>query len=171
MHFINKRALKWVLCGIIAVCVLAFCAWVFGWFSDTIDVIDFDADEVSSVELSSTIFAFDDVNAVTVTDKGEIREMIDGINSFQNTGNTLKDLWKGIGLGGTALYIFTFQLENGEPFEVTFGSNDGGESPTDMKLGYWTSRMKTHKIIGNTCRGSMEFFFDLHDKYSKMETK
>ena len=77
--------------GVVLLLLLAFCSWLFGWFSGSIDVIDFTAEEVEHLRLSVTLFGYE---AVTISDTDDIRMVIENINSFRSTRSGIKNVLK-----------------------------------------------------------------------------
>lgn len=154
--------------------VLALCAWTFGWGRGNIGVMEFSADEVDRIELFCTDVRVD-LHAAIVTEKDDIQALIDSVNSFRHTGSAVKELFRhGIaigGLGGTVLYEFDVYLSNGDTFPLRFGSNNGVEERSDMEVLYWVYQPKQTNPLLNTwtCRGSMELFYELYEKYDTAE--
>lgn len=143
---------------------LCFCAWLFGWGRGSIDVIDFSADQVEYVRLGCAQLYFED--AAEIRDPEEIQSLIDSANALKHTGSKFKWVFRyGLGVGGSMLHEHAFFLKNGDIFIVTFSSNSGGQPVSDMNLGYWVTRPDGKRISGNTCRGSLEVFYELHQKY------
>ena len=68
--------------------------WIYGWGCGEIHLMDFDAEEVSYIELYSIDSVFN-CNAVAVTEKEDIQSLIDLVNSFRHCGNELKYLLSG----------------------------------------------------------------------------
>lgn len=127
-------------------------------------------------------FCSDDVEQITlygqfhgrcytaiILEKEEIQSVIDAVNSFRHTGNELKLIPKyGLFLGGTALYEFRVFLLDGEEFEVTFGLNNASQPPADTEVSYWFPGRGKIIPFSSTCRGSMELFYELLEKGSKV---
>lgn len=160
---LSKPARKKLLYCVPLIFALILCSWLFGWFVGNIDVVDFGADEVDQLRLSCTLFGYD---AAIITEKDDIQAAIEAVNSFHHTGKAVKGfLTEGIGLGGSVLYNFDFQLENGTNHQVVLSSNNGEQSLSNMEVAYWVSH-PNKKLFTDTCRGSLEFFFELHQKYT-----
>lgn len=157
---------KWLIAGGVALAaILLFCGWLFGWFRGDINMMRFSADEVDRIELSSTDVVTGIYRAV-VTDKEEIQALIDSVNSFQHTGSGLKDIFKyGLFSGGTCLYDFHVYFTNGEDYLLEFGSHNGDQPRSDMEVAYWVYQEDKSQLFGYTCRGSMELFYELYEKY------
>lgn len=155
-----SRKRKWVLAAAVPVLVLAFCAWLFGWGRGSIDVIPLEADEIEHLELSG--FCDGALRSVDVTEEDQIRTAVDAVNAFRDTGSSLKDLFKyGIGAGGTSLYEFAVYPREGARFTVCFGSNEGGQDPSDTEVSYWILGRGWFDCSSRTCRGSMETIYEL----------
>ena len=150
--------------------ILALCAWIFGWGRGDINVMEFSANEVDRIELSCTDVHVDLHNAV-VTEKDDIQALIDSINSFQHTGSAVKELFPIESLGGALLYSFDVYLSNGDTFPLSFGAHSGIEEQSDMEFDYWIYQGPNHMgllstlLSTYTCRGSMELFYELYEKY------
>ena len=145
----NRRPL---VCAVL-VLLLAFGCWTFGWFGGTIDVMDFSADEVETLELFNYWLS---EHPVVITEQGDIQALIDEINGFQNTGTMLKYPGKLIPGGGENWYGITVYLAEGEVYRLNLSQLDSRVDLSDMEMRYGTFR---------TCRGSMELFYALHAKY------
>lgn len=151
------------LCLLLAV-VLCFCAWLFGWGQGTIDVIDFSAEDVDYVRLGCAQLYFD--AAAEIREPEEIQALIDSANALQHTGSNFKRVLQyGLGVGGSKLHEHAFFLKNGDTYIVTFSSNNGKRPISDMDLSYWVTLPNGERISGSTCRGSLEVFYELHQKY------
>lgn len=150
--------------GLLLAAALCFCAWLFGWGQGTIDVIDFSADDVDYVRLGcAQLYSYD---AAVIGDPEEIQALIDSANSFRHTGSKFKRIFQyGLGVGGSMLHEHAFFLKNGDIFIVTFSSNDGDQPISDMDLSYWATLPNGERISGSTCQGSLEVFYELHQKY------
>lgn len=160
----SKNARKRWLCCAALIVIFLLCSWLFGWFAGSINVIDFEADNVEHLRLSCALFGYE---AVTITQKDDIQTVIEKVNSFNHSGKEIKNVLKyGIGAGGSVLYNFDFYLENGERFCVVLSSNDGEQSLSNAEVSYWISQPKSTKMFTDTCRGSLDFFFELYQKYT-----
>ena len=154
---------KQKILGLLAV-TLCFCAWLFGWGRGSIDVIDFSADQVDYVRLYCAQLSFEDVAEVRYPE--EIQALIDSANALRHTGSDFKRILQyGLGVGGSMLHEYAFFLKNGATFVVTFSSNNGERPISDMDLSYWATLPNGKRISGSTCRGSLEVFYELHQKY------
>jgi len=143
--------------------LLVFCVWMFGWGRGNIDVIDFSAEEVACVRLGcAQLYS---KAAAEVSDPVGIQMLIDAINGFRHAGSDMKWLFKyGLFVGGSVLYEHAFELKNGDVVYVTFASNES-QPMSDMELSYWVDWPDGTKTRGGLCRGSMEVFYTLHQKY------
>ena len=156
---ITKKA----LC-LLPVASLCFCAWLFGWGKGTIDVIDFSADDVDYVRLGCAQLYFED--AAEIRDPGEIQALIDAANAMKHTGSSFKRVLQyGLGVGGSMLHEHAFFMKNGDRVIVTFSSCNGVRPISDLDLSYWVTLPNGERISGNTCRGSLEVFYELHQTY------
>lgn len=165
----HKRLLIWIA---VPAAILLLCAWVFGWGRGDINVLKFSADDVTRLELNCTGTKRVELYKAVVTEPEDIQACIDWVNAFQHTGSAIKELFRhgiGIGLGGTCLYTFQFYLSDEDPFILEFGNNDGEQEISDMEVGFWIYSNPPKKEIGSTCRGSMEFFYELYEKYRPAE--
>ena len=155
----------------VLVFILALCAWLFGWGRGDINVLEFSAGEVERIELSCTDTKRVDLYRAVVTEKDDIQALINSVNSLQHTGSGVKELFKyGIGSGGTILYEYSVYLSNGDTFTLCIASLGTVQDLSDMEATYWVDDQpdKT-KWISDTCRGSMEFFYELYEKYPAAE--
>lgn len=150
--FVKKYPQLPVAAGLAA--VLALCAWTFGWFGGTVDVMDFAADEVERVELFH--YWLGD-RRVAVTEPEDIRALLEAVNDFQNTGTMLRYPQKLFAGGGELWYEITVYLSDGERVSLTLTHLDSRLTVSDMEMQYGRF---------HTCRGSMELFYALHEKYS-----
>lgn len=156
---LRKKTLSLLLAS-----VLCFCAWLFGWGRGTIDVIDFSADQVDYVRLSCAQLYSE--AAAEIRDPEEIQALIDSANALQHTGSSFKRVFQyGLGVGGSKLHEHAFFLKSGDTFILTFSSNNGERPISDMDLSYWATLPNGERISGSTCRGSLEVFYELHQKY------
>lgn len=150
--FVQKH--KWLLAGAALAAILALGSWVFGWFGGDIHVMDFAAEEVDRIELFHYWLGGE---AVVVTEKEDIRALMDEINSFRHTGNMLKHPKKLLPGGGELWYQVTVHLSGGEKYSFTLSHLGDRLTLSDMEMRYGRF---------STCRGSMELFYELHEKYS-----
>jgi len=158
----SKGALKRLLYCIPLIIIFTLCSWLFGWFVGDIGVIKFNADDVDYLKLSCTLI---DYEPTTITDKKDIQSTIENINSLKHSGKAVKGILKdGIGVGGAVLYEFYFYLKNGESFCVVLSSNSSEQDLTTAEVAYWISQPKSSKVFTDTCRGSLDFFFELYQK-------
>lgn len=152
---------KWIICGAFLAAILAFFAWIYGWGGGEIHAMNFSAEDVERLTLSQSGYTY----AVEVTGKEDIQAVIDMVNSFRHTGNELKHGLR-FGYGGTCLYEFDVYLKNGEEFPFFFGSNSGDQPVSDMEVSYWVyQETKISRAPSKLCRGSMELFFEMYEKY------
>jgi len=159
---------KWLLLGTALAVLCALCAWIYGWGGGNIDMIDFDAEHVDRVQFGFTITDY--LDGVTITEKEDIQTIIDSINSFRHTGNELKDFFKfGPFPGGTVLYEFVFYLSDGTEFVFCFGANSHRDL-SDIEVSYWVYQQGHRNRISPTCRGSLEPFYELYEKYRGIES-
>ena len=155
---------RWIICGAVLAALLAVCAWMYGWGRGDIDLMDFDADAVDRIELYSTAWEFEGGTVVSVTEKEDIQALIDLVNSFQHTGTELKFLLQsGVGVGGSVLYEFRVYLLSGEDVVLCFTEN--GRDLSDMEMTYSRSPRERMPLVSPVCRGSLELFYDLREKY------
>lgn len=157
----NKARRYLIGVSMLIVIVLALCSWLFGWGRGAINAVDFTADEVESLKLSCTLY---ETEPVTVMEKDSIQIAIDGINSFIHSGKTIKNIFRdGIGVGGSVLYEFYFILSDGEKFCLCMSSNSGEQNFSEMEMSYWISVPDKSKLFSDTCKGSIQFFYDLQN--------
>ena len=151
--------------------ILALCAWLFGWGRGDINVLKFSASEIERIELSCTDTKRVDLYRAVVTETNDIQALIDSVNSLQHTGSGVKELFKyGIGSGGTILYEYSIYPLDGDKFTLCIASLGTVQDLSDMEAAYWVDDQpdKT-KWIPDTCRGSMELFYELYEKYPAAE--
>ena len=135
--------------------------WLFGW--GTVHIIDFSAQEVEYVQISCSHCP----GRGTIYDSGEIQALIDEANAMQNKGTNLKKILRGIGMGGGVLYDCDFYLVDGREFLLTYFSSKFDEPVSNRELSYWYRDSPTGKhIVGPMCRGSLEVYFRLFEKYN-----
>lgn len=158
----DKKQKQLAVIGIIAAIAMPLLwYWLFGW--GTIDVIDFSADDVEYVQISCSHYA----ERGTIYDRAEIQSLIDEANAMQNKGSTVKKLLRGIGMGGDVLYDYDFYLTDGKEFLLTFCSDDADAPLSNKELSFWYRFSPTGKqIFGPMCKGSLEIYFDLFEKYN-----
>ena len=97
----------------------------------------------------------------------EIQALIDEANAMQNKGTRLKLLLHGIGMGGSILYDCDFYLTDGTEFLLTFASGKSGDPVSEKDLTCWYRFSTTEEdTVGPMCRGSMEVYFQLFEKYN-----
>lgn len=142
--------------------LLAFCTWIFGWGQGNIMMMEFSADKVERIELSCTDVRHGNLHRAIITEEKDIQAIIDSVNSFQHTGSAAKDILR-YGMGGTVLYEYNVYLSNGDTFMLCFGNNNSEQELSDMEVNYWIPDQR--KLFSNTCKGSMELFYELYDKY------
>jgi len=149
---------------LLLVVILGCCELVYGWGQGTIDAIDFSADQVDYVHLYCAQLSFDGV--AEIRDSEEIQALIDSANALRNSGFDFKGVFQfGLGMGGSMFHEYDFFLKNGDHFAIIFSSNDGERPISDMELDYWSILPNGERISGSTCHGSMEVFYELHQKY------
>ena len=147
-----KKRVGLLILGAAALC---FCAWAFGWGGGPIDVMDFSAEDVDRIELSETLV--DSGPASPVTEPADIQALIDSVNAFRRTGNSIRYLFRdGIGAGGSVLYTFHVYLKSGEEYILNFASNRAQE-PADTEVSYWV--YPAEGLFEDTCRGSLEVYW------------
>lgn len=162
MRRIPKKV--WVICAAVAA-ALSLGRWIWGWGGGAIDVLDFDAGSVSRIDLYSTDQVFD-CSAVSVTEREDIQALIDLVNSFRYAGNELKRVLKGdIGMGGSVVYEFNVFFTDGETFGLAFFSSDTRDL-AGMELAYRLSDQDGQPLAGHLCRGSLELFYAMREKYA-----
>ena len=128
-RFVQKY--KWPLLGVALAVVLALCAWTFGWFGGTIDVMDFTAEEVECMELFHYWLSEE---RVAVTEKADMQELIDAVNDFRNTGTMLRHPRKLIPGGGELWYGITVYLSDGGKYSFTFSYLGDRVTISDMEM-------------------------------------
>lgn len=166
---VHKRMLPMVFLIVVLAAVLALCAWIFGWGRGDINVMDFSANEVDRIELSCTDIHVDMHRAV-VTEKDDIQAFINSVNSFQHTGSNIKYLFRyGIGAGGAVLYECDVYFSSGDIFNLRFANGNGEQDLSDMEVSYWIPQENQKRLFSDTCRGSMELFYELYERYNITE--
>ena len=160
-RFLLKR--KWICAGLMLVAVFGFCAWMFGWGGGSINVISFDADDVEHIELSGIYRGA--IRSAYLTETEDIQALIDSVNSFRYSGSGLRDIFKyGIGIGGTSLYEIMIYPHNGDRYTVCFGSNKGGQDPSNTEVGYRVYNKIQIDGFSKMCRGSMQVIYDFLER-------
>ena len=135
--------------------------WLFGW--GTVHIIDFSAQEVEYVQISCSHCP----GRGTIYDSGEIQALIDEANTMKNKGTNLKKIFRGIGMGGVVLYDCDFYLVDGTEFLLTYFSSKFDEPASNRELSYSYRFSPTGEDnVGPMCRGSMEVYFQLFEKYN-----
>lgn len=163
-----KKYKRLLIGAMVSVAILLLGVWVFGWGGGDINVLKFSADDVTRLELNCTDTKRVELYKAVVTEPEDIQACIDWVNAFQHTGSAIKELFRhgiGIGLGGTCLYTFQFYLLDEDPFILEFGNNDGEQEISDVEVSYWRYTYPPKKEIPSTCRGSLEPFYELYEKY------
>ena len=154
---------KQTLCLLLAA-GLCFCVWLFGWGRGSIDVIDFSADQVDHVRLGCAQLYSED--AAEIRDPEEIQTLIDSVNALRHTGSSFKNILRnGPFAGGCVLYEHVFSLKGGDDYIVTLASSDAKNPISDKNMSYWVRLPNGERISGSTCRGSLEVFYELNQKY------
>lgn len=149
---------KWVFAGLMLIAAVGFGAWMFGWGGGSINVIPFDASDVEHIELSGIYDGA--IRSAYLTEREDIQTLIDSVNSFRYSGSGLKDIFRyGIGIGGTSLYEIVIYPRDGARFTVCFGSNNGGQDPSDTEVSYWVYNKIQIDGFSKMCRGSMEVIY------------
>lgn len=168
----SLTSLKMPLACAILILIVFLCSWAYGWGGKNIDIMDFDADDVNHIDLGGNISGR--YYTVTVSEKDDIQAIIDAVNAFRHTGNEVKYILKygiGVGRGGTALYSFDVYLSNGENYAAYLASNNGGQDPSNTEVSYWVAQPdeQTWFPFADTCRGSMELFYNLLEEYGTLQ--
>ena len=132
------------LTGAVLAVVLALSWWVFGWFGGTIDVMDFSADQVESIELFHYWLSDE---RVIVTEKEAIQAVIDAVNGFRHTGVMLKYPGKLIAGGGELWYEVTVHFADGGSRRFVFTQLEKDPIGPEAEWRYGGF---------GTCRGSMD---------------
>ena len=164
--FRSKRNL-----ALLASAFLLLGIWGFGWGGGPIRVLRVSPEEVDQIELYYTR-----VNPypVSVTEPQDIQTVLDGVNALRYTGNQLRVLpllpvflFTG-GMGGTTAYEITVHLTDGSALLLSLYSSN--VDPQDMEMDYELQPLEQQGggfPFLNTCRGSMEWFYDLYHKYDQ----
>ena len=150
---------------IVAVCIAVSMFWCLSeWKGDKINAMAFDANDVASMHLYVARPGYEDFY---VTDKEDLQMIIDGLNEFQYSGRSWRNFIKnGFHRSGGMLHEFYAELENGEEFGLVFLAF---YDPLDFEAGreidgkFWAS--KPVRSESRVCRGSMDWFYTLYDKY------
>ena len=173
---------RWLILGVLLLAsVLAAGRWIYGWGGGDIDILDFSAEGVERVELytdnvmiaANYATEFDDGFGVSVvTEPEDIQLIIDQIDSLQYAGNDIRDyIEHGIGIGGTVLYDADFYFRDGTKLRVILSSNSGSQPVSDRILGYSLVPAAKKEFLGKNARGSLEWFYDLYEKYRPIPEK
>ena len=158
---LSAKKKRWLTStAIVAVVTLLLLSWLYGWGGDNINVMNFDADDVVSIKMGATLVEFE---PFVVTDKEGIQTVIDKVNGLQYAGKSIRQVLKyGPYSGGSVLYEFGAELTNGEEFYFCIALNEGDPPSEDVEGSYWGSEHKS----GNMCKGSIDWFYALHEKYT-----
>ena len=161
MKNLSKNKKPWLIgttsFTIVAILLLA---WLYGWGGDDINVMNFDADDVVSIKMGATLFEFE---PFVVTDKEDIETVIDKVNGLQYAGKSIRQVLKyGLFSGGSVLYEFGVELTTGEEFYFCIAVNKGYTPGEDVEGSYWGSEHES----GNMCKGSIDWFYALHEKHT-----
>ena len=181
MERLRKRC-RWLILGVLLLAsVLMAGRWCYGWGGGDIDILDFSAEGVERVELYTTSVKiaanyateFDSGFGVSVvTEPEDIQLIIDQIDSLQYAGNDIRDyIEHGIGIGGTVLYDADFYFRDGTKLRVILSSNSGSQPVSDRILGYSLVPAAKKEFLGKNARGSLEWFYDLYEKYRPIPGK
>ena len=163
----KKLTQKKVLIPLLAValCLLLLLNWVYGWTAgDALNALDFQADEVESIRFSSASWF---LPPASITDPADIQAVIDEINGFKPSGNSLKQpkyllpIW-----GGSVRYDLQIDFKNGEHLDLCFSDFERGGFEPEEEREMTFGRSDRQVTPTPTCRGSMELFFALHEKYN-----
>ena len=157
--------------ALLAAAILALGIWVFGWGGGPIHVLRVSPEEVDQIELYYTR-----VNPypISVTEPQDIQTVLDEVNALRYTGNQLRALpllpvflFTG-GMGGTTVYEITVHLTDGSALLLSLYSSN--VDPQDMEMDYELQPLEQQGggfPFLNTCRGSMEWFYDFYHKYDQ----
>lgn len=155
---------RMVVVVVLLLLIFGLLFWIYGWGRGEIHLMDFDAEEVSYIELYSTDSVFN-CNEVAVTEKEDIQSLIDLVNSFRNCGNELKYLLSGeFGTGGAVLYEFRVRFLDNDTFTIGLYSHDTHDL-SDVEMTYRIFPEEHTPRLSNVCRGSLELFYELREKY------
>lgn len=137
--------------------------WSYGWFGGTIDVINYEAAEISRIEMSRSVV---DDRRIIITEPEDIEKVINNVNSFQYTGNSLKNLFQfQLFMSGSVLYEIALYPKEEDPFILCFANSSNDESP-NIDMSYWFYHENKTPIITNTCSGALDWYNDLYEKYN-----
>ena len=177
----DKKSAVVLLSIVIPLVIIALGRWIYGWGGGDIDILDFSAEGVERVELytdnvmiaANYATEFDDGFGVSVvTEPEDIQLIIDQIDSLQYAGNDIRDyIEHGIGIGGTVHYDTDFYFRDGTELGVTLSSNSGSQPVSDRILGYSLVPAAKKEFLGKNARGSLEWFYDLYEKYRPIPGK
>lgn len=160
-HLTKRRMFLVAICVLLMILVPFLWYWLFGW--GTIEVINFSASDVEYVKISCSHYS----EYGTIFDPVEIQSLIDEANAMKNKGSDLKTMVDGVFMGGAVLYEITFHLNDGTEFLLTFCSSTTNTLISDMELNYWYYCSPSgERINGTMCRGSLEVYFELFEKYT-----
>lgn len=68
-------------------------------------------------------------------------------------------------MGGSVVYEFNVFFTDGETFPLALFSNDTRD-PSDMELAYRLSSQDDQPLVGSLCRGPLERFYTMREKYA-----
>lgn len=157
---------KTILIAGICISILLIFSWAYGWFGGEINIMQIQPDEVSYIELNCTVMNF---KAVAITNQEDILTIIDKVNSLQYSGNSIQFLLNGVGSGGTVLFEISTYLVDGDKITLCLSTNDIDNDEAlesdELEMSYWFHEPMKSPLTTSVCRGSMSWFFELHDKY------
>ena len=160
----QKKVLIPLLAGLL--CLLLLLNWVYGWTAgDALNALDFQADEVEAIHFSSASWF---LPPASITDPADIQAVIDEINGFTPSGNDLKQpkYYLPLGWGGSVRYDLQIDFKNGEQLDLCFSNFERGGFEPEEEREMTFCRSDRQVTPTPTCRGSVELFFALHEKYS-----
>lgn len=160
-----KRSLtrKRLIAAAILTAVLLFFAWALGWGGGPIRVMDFGPEEVDRIELSCSHPWIAEGRSL-VTQAEDIQTIIETVNGFRRAGNDIGEfLRQGFSAGGSVLYDVDVYLKNGDEFPFVLCPMSGSD---DTRFGYWVYQPGRSGGLGQVCRGSLDWFYSLHEKYA-----
>lgn len=128
-----KLSFKRLIGFVLLVATFAFLGWMYGWGGSSIDVMNFDSSIVESIRLTNS------TDIAVIDESQDIQSVIDSVNSFQHSGNSVRHVFPFIGfpIGGTSLYTFHVYFKTGEEFVFCFGLNKGDQDPLNTEVSYW----------------------------------